>query len=325
MIKIFFIFSFIFFFKSSLISFFYTNYLMYLLFPLEIAGLSLINNNNTLPDSILSHSNTYLRWIIINWIGSYDDYHLLEEIESDDSNNYVIILSWVLAFAFYQIYYIIHCKFIKQEKLTKMNWLMYNLKYLLINYFSFFLWNFLILFTLNETIFWISLINILIFNFVTFWIPGLIFYYIYGEELYYYRTYFSFLIQDYNKKFKYFTISLLGLKALSGLYLLLNHYYPIESKFLLFLFIFIYYMIFKFKRIFKTNKKEFTILSLISLLIITFSIIENYFPITVGFIITKYILTCLYIIILIYYYRKFHHNNEVLTELIEMEEINDMY
>ena len=67
--------------------------------------------------------------------------------------------------------------------------------------FSFFTWNLFILFRLNTMYFWIALVNILIFNFVSFWFPSLIFYYIYGEELYFYRTQFSFLIESFNAKY----------------------------------------------------------------------------------------------------------------------------
>ena len=319
MIKTFFIFSFIFFFKSMVLSFFYSNYLMYLIYPLELAGLSLVNNNITLTDNNLSHLNTYLRWVLINWIGISDDYNVLNEIDNQETSHYVFILSWLLAFTFYQIYYVVHSKIIKKEKLNKINWLNYNIKYLLINYFSFFLWNLFIVFNLNDMIFWIALINILIFNFITFWIPGLIFYYVYGERLYFYRKNMNFLINGYNLQFKYFTITLLALKSLSGFFVLFYYFYPIESKFLLLFFNLIFYYIFKIKRVFIKVKNEFTILPLISSLIILLSILENYFPISYAFIVTKYIFSFIYILILIYYYNKNKQFETITEENIEMD------
>ena len=103
MLAVLFLFSGIFFFKSMIFSIIYSNYLMYLYYPLEIASLSLINNNNTL-DYELSHYNTYLRWSITNWIGIEEDYNILDEVENNSSNYYIIILCWLLTFLFYQLY-----------------------------------------------------------------------------------------------------------------------------------------------------------------------------------------------------------------------------
>ena len=297
---------------------------MYLYYPLEIASLSLISNNNTL-DYELSHYNTYLRWAIINWIGIEEDYNILNEIENHSSNYYIIILCWLLTFLFYQLYYIIDFKIRKRNNLTKTSWVKYNLKYLLINYFSFYLWNLLILFDLNDMNFWISLVNVLIFNFISFWIPGLIFYYIYGDKLYFYRNELSFLIDNYNLKYKYFTINILGMKLICGFYILLNQYYIIESKYLLFLFNIIYFYIFSKKTIFRERGIEFKILPIISTLIIILSILENYYPISVGFFITKTLLVFIYLVIMIKFYKNFHkkvlNQNEREIEMDYIENI----
>lgn len=324
MLGVLFLFSGIFFFKSMIFSIIYSNYLMYLYYPLEIASLSLINSNNTL-DYDLSHYNTYLRWSITNWIGIEEDYSILDEIENNSSNYYIIILCWLVTFLFYQIYYLIDLKIHKKNNLTKISWINYNLKYLLINYFSFFLWNLLILFDLNDMNFWISLVNVLIFNFISFWIPGLIFYYIYGDKLYFYRNELSFLIDNYNLKYKYFTINLLGMKLISGFYILLNQYYTIESKFLLFLFNIIYFYIFSKKTIFRERGVEFKILPIISSIIIILSILENYFPISIEFFISKTLLVFVYLGIMINFYKKFHKKilNENQNEF-EMEEVENI-
>ena len=107
MLKIFFIFGLLGFLKSTLISYFYDNYLMFLLFPLEVSGLSLLNTNLTVTDSKYLDYNNYLQWIILNWIGSENDYKILNEIESESYNNYIIILSWLLSYVLYQVYYLV--------------------------------------------------------------------------------------------------------------------------------------------------------------------------------------------------------------------------
>ena len=320
MLSVFFIFSFLFFAKSAILSYFFSNYLMFLLYPLEISGLSLLNNNITLGDEQLLDLNTYLRWATINWIGIDEDYKIFEQLENETPNNYTIILSWTLAFFLYQIYYVIYSK-VKNISINKFNWISFNVKYLIINYFSFFTWNLFILFRLNTMFFWIALINILIFNFITFWFPSLIFYFIYGEELYFYRTQFPFLIESFNAKYKYYGIILLLLKSLCGFYLLFYNYLPKESKFLLFFFNLVYLFLLTKYRIFKIKKNDFKILSFISFVITFFSILENYFPITIGFIILKYILVVTYIGIVIYYYRLFEKKEELQEELIEMHNI----
>lgn len=320
MIAVFFIFSFLFFAKSAILSYFFSNYLMFLLYPLEISGLSLLNNNITLDDEQLLDLNTYLRWATINWIGIDEDYKIFEQLENETPNNYTIILSWALTFVLYQFYYVIYTK-LKGLKLEKFNWISFNIKYMIINYFSFFTWNLFILFRLNTMYFWIALINILIFNFVSFWFPSLIFYYIYGEELYFYRTKFSFLIESFNAKYKYYGIILLSLKSLCGFYLLFYNYLPKESKSLLFFFNLLYlYLLTKYK-IFKKRNNAFKVLSIISFFIILFSILENYLSTTLGFVTLKYIFVFLYLLVTIYYYRIFEKKEEMTEELIEMDHI----
>ena len=121
MLIIFFIFGFIFFIKSTILSYFYSNYLMFLLYPLEIAGLSLLNTINSLPNKKLLNYNNYLQWIIINWIGTENDYTILNEIDNKNTNTYVIILSWLFSFILYNLSYLFVNKFIKKNKINKIN------------------------------------------------------------------------------------------------------------------------------------------------------------------------------------------------------------
>ena len=71
----------------------------------------------------------------------------------------------------------------------------YNIKYFLINYTFLYLWNLNTLLELNNITFITIFLNFLIFNLTAFWLPGIIFNYIYGEKLYLFRVKFKFLIE----------------------------------------------------------------------------------------------------------------------------------
>ena len=322
MLKIFFIFGLLGFLKSTLISYFYDNYLMFLLFPLEVSGLSLLNTNLTVTDSKYLDYNNYLQWIIINWIGSENDYKILNEIESESYNNYIIILSWVLSYILYQVYYLVKQR-LKNEKIDKISWANHNLKYLFINYFSLFLWNLISLLNLNKTLFWISLVNLILFNFITFWFPGLIFNFLYGEHLFYFRTNYSFILDNYHPKFKYFTIILLGFKFLTGFYILLHKYFKIESKFILYLILFFYNFILRKNKIFLQNYYfNIFILSLVSFIFISISIFENYFKNYKIIFVIKIFILFLYLILFYYFLEKHFKKNYKKIEVdIQMNNI----
>lgn len=283
--------------------------MMCLLFPLEIAGISLITN---CKDNISNgyKLNTYLRWSLINWIGTDEDYDLLKSF--DESNNFIIILSWLLAYFLYQISYFIYNIIIK-KKITKVMLLKHNFKYLLINYTSLYLWSLVILLDLNNINFRYVFINILIFNFITFWFPGVIFNFIYGDRLYYYRKHYSFLIEDYNLKYKYFTIILLSLKFIIGFFIILFKYWQRGSKFFLFNILILYNLIIYYNNIFRGKvKTPIYLLSSISFIIIILSIISDYYPGNNYIVIFEYILVIIYFIKLIYFYRKFYNNNIIV-------------
>lgn len=290
---------------------------MFLLYPLEIAGLSLINSEESLPNKELLNYNNYLQWIIINWIGTDNDYNILNEIENENTNTFIIILSWVLSFFLYNISYLIITK-IKYKKICKVSYLNYILKYLIVNYFSLFLWNFNSILNINKTLFYISFINLILFNFITFWTPGILFDFIYGEKLYYYRQRFSFLIDEYNPKYKYFTISLIFLKILTFAYLMTFKYYPKESKFILYLYLLIYYYIKNNIKIFNNYKNDILVLLILSFLIISLSITENYINNNIYFFIIKIFLFLIFIISIIYLKK----NNFYTNDYIQMEKIN---
>lgn len=319
MLKILFLFSLMFFFKTIFISHFYSNYLMFIIYPIEIASLSFINNNRTLSDKKNLEINNYLQWIFINWIGCENDYKILKDIEKTNIETSIIFLSWGFSFVLYQIYYLISNKI--KKNINKISWGTHNIKYLLINYFSLFLWNFNSLLNLNNNTFIIGFLNVLLFNVITFWFPGIIFNFIYGEYLYYYRINYSFLIDDYKLKYKFFTIILLSLKFLSGFYLILFKFFNIESKFLLFLILSIYYYLLNKYNIFKKPYKfNINICLSISSLIILLSIFENYFEKDNYFLIFKIIFMIIYLILIFNFKRKYF-KFFIEENLIQMENI----
>ena len=308
MIKIFLIFSFIFFIKSTFLTLFYTNYLTFLLYPLEIAGLSLYNKNLNNDLTFNDKHNTYLRWFIINWIGYDDDYELLNNFEKEKISNIIIFLSWILAFILYQLFYLIYIK-IKKQHINKVSFLIHNLKYLLTNYMSLYLWNLNTLLNLNYIYFWYGFISVLILNFILFWFPGIIFNFIYGEKLYLYREKYNFLLDNFNLKYKYSVIILLFLKFLVGIYVFLFKYWNIGSKFILFNILLFYNLIIYYNNIFIGKiKKPIYYLSLISSIIILLSILEDYFS-SFEIIIFKYISVITYLLLLVKFYRNFHIKN----------------
>lgn len=292
------IFSLLFLSKSILLSYFYNNILMMLLFPLELSGLSLYNNGTT------AELSTYFRWGLVGWLGLEKEKNIIDKILLNNytSNEYIMILCWIIVFLLYQIYYVINEKLIKKNELNKWTYFSYNLKYAMINYTSLYLWNLNILINLNNNNFWFVFINLLIFNCITFWFPGLIFNFTYGEKLFLYRKKYDFLINELNLKYKYMIIILLALKSLLGIYLIFFNFYYIGSKYSLLFLLLIYSSIIWYKKIFLNKKIKNYVLKInfITLIIIILSIIEDYFSPFIEIFISKCCLILLQILLIIY-------------------------
>lgn len=251
---------------------------MYHSFELAILSLnSIVNYNNK------QYEHSYLRWIFIGWIDYSYESNVISKVDnlfssSINVNSYTIIISWLCSYILYNIYYVIKEK-IKKRKLNKWELFGHNIKYFLINYTFLYLWNFNILLELENIHFIILFCNFIIFNVIAFWMPGIIFNYIYGERLYLYRVKFKFLIDQINPRYKYFIIILLFLKALNGIYIVLYKYENIYSKYILLINLVIFSIIIYFVKIFENIRmKRFLFFqNCISLFIIILSILEIYY------------------------------------------------
>lgn len=315
MIYIILLFSLITSFKSIILSEFYSNFLIFSIYPLE---LSLLSFNNSFSDIIF-------KWIVNGWLSQENEIEYIKNIQK--YNNYVILISWIITYFVFNIYILTKYK----KKITKYIFVSYQLKFLIINYLSLFLWSFNILLNYNNiNIFILILINVYLFNFISFWFHGILFYFIYGDKMYIYRKKYNFLILNYNPKFKYFTLILQSLKSLTFIYMIVYNYYGNNSNYVLILINILNIFIFIFlKNIFIHSSLNIylLILHVISLLLIICSILDVYFY--YNFII-KYLILTIYIILFLYFnykrvriVKKYNENLNKLNELT-YENINSI-
>lgn len=252
-------------FKSIILSEFYSNFLMFSLYPLELALLSFNN----------SFSDIVIKWILNGWFSQENEIEYIKNVQ--EYNDYVIMISWAVTFLLFNIY--IFLKY--RKKLTKYIYKSYMLKFLIINYLSLYLWSFNILLNFNKIeYFVINLINVFIFNFITFWFPGILFNFIYGEKMYIYRKKYDFIIKNYNPRYKYFTLILQAFKSLEFIYMIIyNEYYNVGNYILLSINFFNIFIYFISKDIFIYKKLNYylIILHLQSILLIILSIVDYLF------------------------------------------------
>jgi hypothetical protein len=219
--------------------------------------------------------NSIIKWIFFGFNETINDIQLINKI--DKYNDYGIIISIVISIFIYLSYFIIKYK----KELDKYKFIEFTLKYLLINYVPFYILNLNNIINYNESNYlFIIILNVFLCNFITFWFPGILFKYIYGDEIYIYRNKYKFLIEDYHPKYKYFTILLLGFKSLSLIFILLYNKYNILSNYslilinlLLIIFQIIVSDIFNVSQILKNS----IFITILSTLVITLNIIEYYY------------------------------------------------
>lgn len=274
---------------------------MLMLFPLELSGVSMYSYNST-----TSEINTYIRWSLIGWLGFENEKEIISNIQEFENNEYAMIVCWLLVFIIFQLYYIIKEKLIKKKSINKWSYFSYNLKYAMINYLSLYLWNLNVLVNMKNNNFWFVLINLLIFNCIAFWFPGLLFNFIYGDKLYVYRIKYDFLINNFFLKYKYFSIILLAFKALVGLYFIFFYLFYLGSKYYLLGTLISFSILVFYKSLFVNRNIKYYLLkiNLISMLTISLSIVEDYYPNIIELVLTKLVLIIFQIILIIYYYYK---------------------
>lgn len=313
MIFILLFFSSIFTIKSILLSEYYNNFLLLTLYSIELSVLSF---NTNIYD-------IFIRWIFIGFFRHKNEIDRVKIFNYKDLNfnENSIIISWVISYILFNIYV-----YIKNRKaINKFILIKYNLKYCLINYTGLSIWSLNILINYKDFssgYFFVLLFSLYMYNFITFWFPGLIFNYIYGEKLYKYRVKYSFLIDYYLLEYKYITLILQIFKSMNFIYCLLynynlnSNYYLIVPNILLIIF---YKKVTFFKRP-KLNN-YLIILHLFSLFIIFINIIEylNYYIIFI-----KYVFLLIQLIFFIYSNINFKIKfiqNDIIINIIEMDTI----
>lgn len=280
-------FSLLFIIKTILLTSYYDNNSIYL-FPFELSSLVLSSKN-------ILWSN-YFTWIFLGWIGLPNELKYLNNL--DDYNWYYIIISWLVCLIFYQIYYFIKYK----NNINKWTFYIHNLKFFIVNYFPLYIWSLNRIIN-NSNIFIFAFINLLIFNAITFCLPSLIIYLLYGNKIVTYRKKFPFLINNYKKKYKWYILFEFFVKNITGTFLSFFYYWKIGNNYSL-IFINLFYMLMNLKM--KPFKKiidfKFNLtFSFVSLIIIIISEIELFFEYKLFFLITKLILTIIYILLIISY------------------------
>lgn len=280
-------FSLLFIIKTILLTSYYNNNGIYL-FPLELCSLVLSSKN-------ILWSN-YFTWIFLGWIGLPNELKYLNNI--DDYNWYYILISWSICLFFYQIYYLIKYK----NKINKWTFYNHNLKFYIVNYFPLYIWSLNRIIN-NSNKFVYAFINLLIFNAITFCLPSLIIYLLYGNKIITHRKRFSFLISNYKKKYKWYLLYEFLVKNITGTFLSFFYYWKIGNNYSL-IFINLFYMLMNlkmkpFKMIF--DFKFNLTFSFISLLIIIISEIELFFENNLFFLIAKITLIIIYFLLIISY------------------------
>jgi len=284
--------------RSIFLTFFYEKSLVFL-YPLEVIGL-IISSKQFLWSK-------YFSWILLGWIGMPDEMGLLNSV--DDYQWWYIFLSWILCFAFYQIYYLIK----NRKCINKWTWYRENLKFLLVNYLPIYLWNLNRIMHIHHSTFWPELCNLLTLCSVVFCIPSLLFYLIYGEKLSRYRLKMSFLIKYYKPKYKGFVFINLIIKNLTGIFLSFFYFWKLGNNYSLLILNLLYLLLVIFTKPFKkilSNKLSIYFNSL-SLIVLIISEVENHTGDYLVFLILKAVFAFIYLISIFIYLIKYNNYRSI--------------
>ena len=280
-------FSVFFFIKSILLTYFY-NFNSIYLFPLEISSLILSSSN-------ILWSN-YISWILLGWVGLPKEMSYLKYI--DDYEWLYILISWIICLFLYQVYYLV----INRRNINKWTYYIHNLKFVIVNYFPLYMWSLnRLINTTNNFIY--AFINLIIFNLVTFCLPSLITYLIYGNKIITYRKMFPFLIKFYKKKYKWYILYEFLIKIITGTFISFFYYWNAGNNYSLIfiniIYIIINYYLKPFNKIIDNKSNIF--FGIVSLLIIITSEIEIFYENKILFLIIKTFLIIIYLFLIIFY------------------------
>jgi hypothetical protein len=280
--------------KSILFEKFYNNYIIFLYYPIELAFISIFYTNLN-----------YLKW---TFVGLFDYTYI----------SWFILVPWIISFFLYNIYYLIK----ERKNINRWSYYIYIIKYCISNYIFILLLSTNIILNYynkddNNENFIIILIAFLLFNIMAFCFPGIIFKFIYGDKLYFYREKFSLLINNFKPKYKYYIIILLYLKFINISFLFIYIINNNLSKYILLFNLLLFNIIIYKNNIFLINiNKYIYIQSLLSLFTILISITENYYNNDI-YLLTMY---CLSSILNIIY---FIYSNVIIKKLSIVNQQNE--
>lgn len=228
-------------------------------FPVEISSLVLISS-----DYLWSE---YINWILLGWTGLPEELSYINKFDKFQWLN--IFISWLTSLFLYNLFFLIKERFKYNYYKFKMN----NLKFLVINYLSLFIWslNTILNCTNNKYSFIEIFLSLLINIGITFFYPSLL---LYLKNEPNNKQYFNSLNQSYKNNY-YMFIEMI-FKNLIGIYISFYYFWNIGNNYSLItinlvLIIFNFFTC-NFKK--KTDKKIYQISNFISLSIIIISEIE---------------------------------------------------
>lgn len=216
-----------------------------------------------------------------------------------DENELYFIYSYLISLLVYQLYYLIFLNYIQ--------WRTYNYKFLISNLSILYYPTLTYLVNIrSHNSFYFSFSYLIIINFILFWFPSLLFYFIYGPKLIHYREKYNFLIKDLTLKHKYFIFTYLFFKTLAGIFIIK------KNNFILPILNILYFTIFYSRKpLKKFNKKTFILINIFSLVML----IINSFDIKFLLYINLSLFICLLILLLINLVIKDSNNLDANFEL----------
>ena len=262
------------------IIFLYTFDYNYLIFVFDLIGLAI--------GSPLLQWSYIFEWLLLGWVGLPDELHFLEN-DYFDFSPWAPTISWSIIFVIFNIFYLI------KYKCNRIKWTECNLKLMMINYLPITLWNLHRIIDISSDNFWALFTNLMFFNIMAFGLLSILFNFIYGDNLVYYRENFYFLIKDFKPEYKWFIIYTYIIQLCTATFIFYHHFF-IQSDYYLIIGIVLFYLFtIIFIRPYKNplNNIMLIVSLLLALGILLFGQVENYYDN-----ITIFILKCIILVIM---------------------------